>query len=78
MRKKDIHNNNRIRIILLESGLAELENLDIAIRDEIEAQDNAIKSQNGVWKGNNDNNITIHNISTGMKQYRLVYMKDLL
>ena len=60
--KKDIFDDDKIRIILLENGLAELEDVDIATTDEVEAQDSAIKNQNGVWRVDNSNNINLHNI----------------
>lgn len=58
--KKDIYDDDKIRILLLENGLAELEDVDIATADEIKAQDGAIKNQNGVWKVNDSNNINLH------------------
>lgn len=60
--KEDIFDDEKIRIILLENGLAELEDTDIATADEVKAQDDAIKNQNGAWKANDSSSITLHKI----------------
>lgn len=60
--KKDIFDDDKIRIILLENGLAELEDTDIATADEVKAQDDAIKNQNGTWKVSDSSSITLHKI----------------
>lgn len=60
--REDIYDDDRIRIILLKNGLAELENVNIATADEIESQDGAIKNQNGVWIANKSSRITLHRV----------------
>lgn len=61
--KKSIYDDNEIRLILLENGLAEIVNKDIALSDEIEAQDKAVKSENGIWKvGSNTGKRTLHSV----------------
>lgn len=60
--EKSIYNDNEIRIMLLENGLAELIDCDVASVNEINAQSNAIDKQRGGWDVNYSKKITMHTI----------------
>lgn len=76
--KKDIFDDDKIRILLLENGLAELEDVDIATVDEVKAQDDAIKNQNGAWKVSDSNSITLHDIFNVIFQFFDSYLGKVL
>ncbi len=76
--KKDIFDDDKIRISLLENGLAELIDVDIATLEEVKAQTEAIKKQNGAWKESNSNNMSFHKIFNTIFQFFDGYLGKVL
>ena len=77
--KEDIFDDDKIRITLLENGLAELVDLDIATAEEIKAQNNATQSQNGVWKvSDSSSNVTLHKIFNVIFRFFDSYLGEVL
>lgn len=65
----DIFDDKKIRIMLLENGLAELDNINEATENEVNAQNYATKTENGIWDAKSEGKITIHSIWYNILQY---------
>ena len=75
---ENIYDDDEIRKILLENGLAELKNVNIAVNEEIEAQNRAIKKQNGVWNEEKSNKIKLHSIFNTIFRFLDSYLGKVL
>lgn len=61
--KDQIYSDSEIRKMLLEQGLAKIIDKNIASKDEIKCENQAIKEENGIWKTQSDNkSLTLHSI----------------
>ena len=69
--KDDIYDDNQIRKMLLEQGLAKIIDENIATKKEISYQKNAIKNEVGIWKiaEKNKSFITLHSIYNQIKSF---------
>lgn len=69
--KDDIYDDNQIRKMLLEQGLAKIIDENIATKKEISYQKNAIKNEVGIWEiaEKNKSFITLHSIYNKLKSF---------
>lgn len=65
----DIFDDKKIRIMLLENGLAELDNINEATESEVNAQNYAKKIENGIWNAKSEGKMTLHSIWYNILQY---------
>lgn len=65
----DIFDDKKIRIMLLENGLAELDNINEATESEVNAQNYAKEIENGIWDAKSEGKMTLHSIWYNILQY---------